>query len=126
MKRRKRLITPTSLSAGALVVTLLVLGDTGLDGFIAIGVLAVIYFLLRRGVLRLDRRLAIALVGTAAMLALSGYGLLTLVLVPAMVYLLWQVSTTPLSHAIARSKASLVREPAARRGGRQPRGASPR
>ena len=107
MQQRKPSLTPTIFALGVPSAALIVLGDPGRDGLVSVGVLALFVVLVRRGVLGLDRRLVIALVGTAAMLALSGYNQLTVIVIPAMVYLLLQVSTTPFANAIAKTNVSV-------------------
>ena len=107
MQQRKSTLNRTFRAFGGLLAALFVVGVLGREGLVALAILALFYVLIKRGVLGLDRRLVLALVGTAAMLTLSGYSLLTVMVIPATVYLLLQVSTTPLSRAIARSKVSV-------------------
>lgn len=107
MGQTTSLMTRILFVSGGLVAALLILGRFGRDGVVALGIGTLFYLLVRRGVLAFDRRLVFALMATAAMLAVAGYSLLTVIVIPAMVYLLLQVSTTPLSQAVAKGNVSV-------------------
>jgi signal transduction histidine kinase len=107
MNERKFQMTRVIDVLGRLAIAFLLVERFGLSGVIVVGLAGVLIVLARRKALHIDRRLAVALAGTALLLGVGGSSLTTMVTVPVLIYLLLQVSTTPLARVIARSNFSV-------------------
>ena len=100
---RKRLITP-------LVLTVAVLSLFARLGPAAIVLLAVAggaYILMRRGVISTDSLLLLVLSATGYVLAISGFDIAVVILVPVLVFVLLRYVSVPLSTVIARTNTSI-------------------
>ena len=100
---RKGLITP-------LVLTVAVLSLFARLGPAAIVLLAVAggaYILMRRGVISTDSLLLLVLSATGYVLAISGFDIAVVILVPVLVFVLLRYVSAPLSTLIARTNTSI-------------------